>query len=184
MTVPSSGEISLGKIRKELESTDTSDDYNDGPYTSAATSLSASETGVYDTINSGSVDRPDGVGPFKMSEWHGYGHHIGWSIAWSGNIKNQFVLSGSRSQENTAPNNTVADQQVVSFTITNPSADAPTPPAGVTWDNASAEVRTNYVYVYISDAHANGEGTYVDSGSVSIELEHLDIQRLTEQDGF
>ena len=170
MTVPNTGEISLGKIRQELESTSTSNDYNEGPYT-GSTSLSGSETGVYDTINSGSVDRPDGVGPFKMSEWRGYGHNIAWYLNWGANIKNNFVLSGSRSQANTAPNNTVADQQVVSFTITNPSADAPTPPAGVTWDNASAEVRTDYVYVYISDDHANGlAGPYVDSGSVSIAM--------------
>ena len=56
MTVPNTGEISLGKIRQELESTSTSNDYNEGPYT-GSTSLSGSETGVYDTINSGSVDR-------------------------------------------------------------------------------------------------------------------------------
>ena len=53
MTVPSSGEISLGKIRQELESTSTSNDYNEGPYT-GSTSLSASSVGTYDTINTSS----------------------------------------------------------------------------------------------------------------------------------
>tara|TARA_Y100000034_G_C6826309_1_gene372571 strand:- start:140 stop:253 length:114 start_codon:yes stop_codon:yes gene_type:complete len=32
MPVPTSGEISLGKIRQELESSGTGDDYNNGPY--------------------------------------------------------------------------------------------------------------------------------------------------------
>ena len=172
MTVPSSGEISLGKIRQELESTSTSNDYNEGPYT-GSTSLSASETGVYDTLNSGSSNRPDGVGPFKMSEWRSYGHNIGWSVSWGAKFRSMpngyFLLSGSRSNENTAPNNTVADQQVATFTITNPSSGTITPPAGYSWDNVGGgEPRASYVYVYISDAHANGEGTYVDSGSVHI----------------
>ena len=169
MTVPGSGEISLGKIRQELESTSVSNDYNEGPYT-GSTSLSGSETGVYDTINSGSTSRPDGVGPFKMSEWRSYGHNIAWYVNWSGNLKNNFVLSGSKSNANTAPNNTVADQQVVSFTITNPSAAVIEPPAGTSWDNLSEPI-ANYVYVYISSAHAHGQaGPYVDSGSVWIAM--------------
>ena len=31
MAVPSSGEISLGKVRQELESTGTGNDYDQGP---------------------------------------------------------------------------------------------------------------------------------------------------------
>ena len=171
MTVPSSGEISLGKIRQELESTSTSNDYNEGPYTSAETSLSSSEAGIYATINTGSEDRPDGSAPFQMSEWYGYGHNIGWSIDWSQNMKDDFLLSGSIEGKNTSPTNTVIDQQVVSFTITNPSSAAPIAPAGVTWTNAGAEARADYVYVYISSAHAHGQaGPYVDSGSVWIAM--------------
>ena len=121
MTVPSSGEISLGKIRQELESTSTSNDYNEGPYTSAETSLSASETGVYATINSGSEDRPDGVSPFAMSEWRGYGHHIGWSFTWDQHATHHSYphVSGSKSAQNTAPTNTVADQILISGSLQN-----------------------------------------------------------------
>ena len=71
MPVPSSGELSLGKIRQELESTGTGNDYDQGPYTSAETSLSSSSVGIYDTINTGSEDRPNASAPFKMSEWRG-----------------------------------------------------------------------------------------------------------------
>tara|TARA_R100000030_G_scaffold93776_1_gene80143 strand:- start:176 stop:1072 length:897 start_codon:yes stop_codon:yes gene_type:complete len=172
MAVPSSGEISLGKVRQELEMTSTSDDYNDGPFTSSETSLSASQVGTYEAINTGSINRPDSNAPYKMSEWHGYDHDFAWNIDWSSNLKLGLVLSGSKSAQNTAPNNTVADQQVVSFTITNPSAAAPSRPGGGSWDESS-EPRTNYVYVYISDDHVNNippAGPYVDSGSVSIAM--------------
>ena len=121
MTVPGSGEISLGKIRQELESTSTSNDYNEGPYTSAETSLSASETGVYATINSGSEDRPNGVSPFAMSEWHGYGHHIGWTFTWDATKTHHAYphMSASKTAQNTAPNNTVADQILISGSLQN-----------------------------------------------------------------
>ena len=121
MTVPSSGELSLGKIRQELESTSTSNDYNEGPYTSAETSLSASETGVYDTINTGSEDRPDGVSPFAMSEWRGYGHHIGWSFTWDQSTTNHSYphVSASKTSQNTAPNGTVADQILITGSLEN-----------------------------------------------------------------
>jgi len=78
MPVPSSPtEISLGKIRQELESTGTSDDYNDGPYDSAATAMKAAEIGTYDTINTNndSADRPNGSAPYSMSEWYSYDHN-------------------------------------------------------------------------------------------------------------
>ena len=68
MTVPSSGELSLGKIRQELETSD----YSAGPYTANATSLSGSETGLYATVNTGSPSYPDGIFPFEMSEWYDY----------------------------------------------------------------------------------------------------------------
>ena len=68
MTVPSSGELSLGKIRQELETSD----YSAGPYTTNATSLSDSETGLYAVINTASPSYPNGTAPFAMSEWYSY----------------------------------------------------------------------------------------------------------------
>lgn len=70
MTVPASGELSLGKIRQELETCD----YTSGPYTTNATSLSDSETGLYATINTASPSYPNGIAPFAMSEWYSYDH--------------------------------------------------------------------------------------------------------------
>ena len=77
MPCPSSGEISLGKIRQELESTGTSDDYNDGPYTSGATSMARAEDERYDTINTNNAsgDRPNGSAPHSMAEWYSYDHN-------------------------------------------------------------------------------------------------------------
>ena len=77
MPCPSSGEISLGKIRQELESTGTSDDYNDGPYTSAATTMKNAHEGSYDPINGDSTSTPGGAGtePFRMTEWYSYDHN-------------------------------------------------------------------------------------------------------------
>ena len=70
MTVPASGELSLGKIRQELETSD----YSTGPYTANATSLSGSETGLYAVINTASPSYPNGIDPFAMSEWYSYNH--------------------------------------------------------------------------------------------------------------
>ena len=48
MPVPSATvEKTLGKIRQEMESTGTSDDYDDGPYTSAQTTLEQASTYQY-----------------------------------------------------------------------------------------------------------------------------------------
>ena len=47
MAVPGSGEISLGKIRQELQTSN----YAGGPYTAAATELDDAENGGYKTIN-------------------------------------------------------------------------------------------------------------------------------------
>ena len=78
MPVPSSPtEISLGKVRQELESTGTSDDYNDGPYDDNETSMKRAEAGTYDTINTNndSGDRPNGSAPYSMAEWYDYDHN-------------------------------------------------------------------------------------------------------------
>lgn len=68
MTVPSSGELSLGKIRQELESSD----YSAGPFTANQTSITSAETGSYVTINTSSPSYPDGIAPYSMTEWYGY----------------------------------------------------------------------------------------------------------------
>ena len=70
MAVPASGELSLGKIRQELETSD----YSAGPYTANATSLSDSETGLYATINTNSPSYPDGTPPYIITDWYGYDH--------------------------------------------------------------------------------------------------------------
>ena len=70
MAVPSSGEISLGKIRQELQAAN----YTSGPYTAAATGLDPAENGTYATINTCSPYYPLSANPAKMSEWYGYDH--------------------------------------------------------------------------------------------------------------
>ena len=124
MAVPDSGEISLGKVRQELESTGTGNDYDQGPYTSAETSLSSSSVGIYDTINTGSEDRPNASAPFKMSEWYGYDHHAAWEFTWDQTTTHHGNphVSGSKTSQNTAPNGTVADQILISGSLRNYSA--------------------------------------------------------------
>jgi hypothetical protein len=77
MPCPSSGEILLGKIRQELESTGTGNDYNDGPYTTNATKLKDACHGVYDTINThnGVANRPNETNPAHMTEFYSYDHN-------------------------------------------------------------------------------------------------------------
>jgi hypothetical protein len=77
MPCPSSGLILLGKIRQELESTGTGNDYNDGPYTTNKTKLKDACHGVYDTINTNNAvaDRPNEVNPAYMTEFYSYDHN-------------------------------------------------------------------------------------------------------------
>ena len=72
---PTSGEISLGEIRQELESTSDSDDYGNGPYTTNATSLKNCNTWVYDSKNNYSDYFPNSTAPHQMSEWYRYHHN-------------------------------------------------------------------------------------------------------------
>ena len=72
---PTSGEISLGEIRQELESTSNADDYGNGPFTTNATSLKNCNTFVYDSRNTYSSSYPNFAAPHRMSEWYSYHHN-------------------------------------------------------------------------------------------------------------
>ena len=74
MPVPSATvEKTLGKIRQEMESTGTSDDYDDGPYTSAQTTLEQASTYQYGGgININSNSGTDFVNPHGMDEHSDY----------------------------------------------------------------------------------------------------------------
>lgn len=62
MTLPSSGQLSLGDIAGEL-----------GVIPSNF-SLNSAESGTYATINTASPSYPDGVTPNAVSEWYSYNH--------------------------------------------------------------------------------------------------------------
>lgn len=70
MPVPSSGQLSLGKIRSEIEG----NEYSNGPYTANSTSMKDLEDGNYNPINTNSPTYPDLTSPHKMSEWYEYNH--------------------------------------------------------------------------------------------------------------
>lgn len=74
MAVPSTGSLSLAKIRDEIEN----NNYNANlyGYTSGQTSLTDLGGGIYDAINTAnaSADRPDGSIPHSMSEFYSYDH--------------------------------------------------------------------------------------------------------------
>jgi hypothetical protein len=76
MPVPGVGsEKELGKIRQELESTSTSDDYNNGPYTADPTSLKELEMGPGgsgQSFNVNSPSQPSGAAPHSMDEFSLY----------------------------------------------------------------------------------------------------------------
>tara|TARA_R100000008_G_C3495901_1_gene121103 strand:- start:43 stop:639 length:597 start_codon:yes stop_codon:yes gene_type:complete len=76
MPVPGSGELSLGKIGKELRSTGTGDDYDNGPDTSNATSLKDASVGDIDALNEGNDVDGFTDTPYAMSEFYGYDHNV------------------------------------------------------------------------------------------------------------
>lgn len=70
MAVPASGQLSLGKIYREL----IYDNYNASTFISGVSaSLKNMSTGVTETLNTQSL-MPDGDAPHSMSEWRGYDH--------------------------------------------------------------------------------------------------------------
>jgi len=70
MAVPSSGELSLGKIYNEVDV----DDYNGINSEPTNLTLKGLEIGNYETINTSSSSYPDGSAPYAMSEWYDYDH--------------------------------------------------------------------------------------------------------------
>lgn len=76
MAVPSTGSLSLAKIRDEIEN----NNYNANlyGYTSGQTSLTDLGGGIYDAINTAnaSADRPSGFTPHSMSEFYSYDHDL------------------------------------------------------------------------------------------------------------
>jgi Domain of unknown function (DUF5122) beta-propeller len=62
MALQSSGPISLGNIRTELNSV------------ASNFSLNSAENGTYGSINQSSVFKPNGATPNRISEWYGYDH--------------------------------------------------------------------------------------------------------------
>lgn len=84
MAVPSSGELSLFKIAKELEFSDNSGYDNSMPYSiyrdsvngATPVSLTNMSTGAggFDAINTGSSSKPNGSAPHGMAEFYGYDH--------------------------------------------------------------------------------------------------------------
>lgn len=76
MAVPSSGAISLAKIRNEIDQ----NNYNHSlyGYTAGATSLQFASAGGYLPINTANAaaDRPDGSAPHSMSEFYSYDHDL------------------------------------------------------------------------------------------------------------
>ena len=80
MPVPGVGsEKELGKIRQEFESTGTSDDYNNGPFTLNETSLNELEMGAPggsgQAFNANSPATPSGTNPNSMDEFSLYDHN-------------------------------------------------------------------------------------------------------------
>lgn len=65
MTLPASGQISIGDINTELGRASNT----------ANTSLNDAEDGVYATINTASSSRPSSTNPASMSEWYSYNHN-------------------------------------------------------------------------------------------------------------
>jgi hypothetical protein len=78
MAVPASGQLTLGKIYREL----IYDDYNSSNSVSGVNaSLKNMSTGVTETLNTSSASIPDGIAPHKMSEWYGYDHDVSTATA-------------------------------------------------------------------------------------------------------
>lgn len=74
MTLQASGAISISQINTELGRTSTT----------ANTSLTSLNTGVYATINTASSPFPNNSTPHQMSEWYSYNHLAGPSVTLTG----------------------------------------------------------------------------------------------------
>lgn len=63
MALPTSGQLSMNDINRELNRTGT-----------AFISLDNAESGTYGSINTNSSSRPNNARPAAISEWYGYNH--------------------------------------------------------------------------------------------------------------
>ena len=88
MPCPSSGLILLGKIRQELESSGTGNDYDNGPYTSNETTLKNASDGTYDAINEENheLNRPNELPAHHMTEFYSYNHNATGGEGWGGEL--------------------------------------------------------------------------------------------------
>lgn len=76
MAVPSSGEISLSKILREIQYCDFVGTSGYGGYlsngTMTATNISLSALDTNSSVRTADTNRGDGSAPYAMSEWHSY----------------------------------------------------------------------------------------------------------------
>jgi len=107
MPIPPAGaRKELAKIRQELESTGTSDDYNDGPYTANPTSLKELEFGPAGSGTSFNQNNPvgnipDGATPHSMDEFSSYNeNHSGSGGCFAGGQKVETKARGIVNIEN------------------------------------------------------------------------------------
>lgn len=83
MAVPSSGEIKMSGLAKEM----LQDDYNaTNGYTNISLTAMSTSTSPY-AVNSGSASYPDGTAPHKMSEFYGYDNDAANSTAFTSSVK-------------------------------------------------------------------------------------------------
>ena len=116
MAVPSSGELSLGKIRQELQASN----YASGPYTAAATSLDDAENGTIATINTCSAVYPLSANPANMSEWYAYDHDAAcpcFGNAFSLDVATNFIsaLTGSNKWDSEVGSTRLVVDQPLTF---------------------------------------------------------------------
>ena len=127
MAVPTSGAITLAKIRDEFEN----DDYNNSlyGYTSASTSLAGLWTGTYGAINTNSTypnvsttHASVSGQPHKMSEFYAYNHDAAAPFSW-GTPGSITTNAGSIFNQSSVEDTNGGDVQLRSFVkLSHPSS--------------------------------------------------------------
>lgn len=141
MAVPASGQLTLGKIHREL----IYDNYNASTAPGSNVSLKNMSTGVTETLNTGSTSIPDGSTPHKMSEWYGYDHDVSTATAptvttgfctWD-SINSDIDASGNVSSDGGA---TITERGFCYATSTPPTTSNATTTVSGTTGNMSANL--------------------------------------------